>query len=94
MPPKKSIEFNIKISPKDHAMLSELATAKNKSRSEILRATITTAFRMQFAGDAYCVSGQACFCPTMHRIDSAVQLTDDDLLQKVIDENERDKKAA
>jgi len=83
----KKTAFNLYLTQTQHDMLAALAVETAASMSEMLRATIIKQFRMKFSNEPYCVSGQKCFCPQMHRVPNAQELTDEDLLEEVKKKN-------
>ena len=83
----KTHEFNVKISEDERAMLGQLAKDANVTMAEILRSAISSRFRMRFANEPHCTTGNNCLCPNMHTIQQADRPTDSELLEKVQNDN-------
>lgn len=77
----KTIDFNIKLSANDKEMLQALAKDRGCTMTEIMRATITTQFRMRFANEPKCTNGATCLCPNMHTLQSASRPSDSEILE-------------
>lgn len=83
----KTVDFNVKLSENEKEMLQALAKDSNLTMSEIVRSHITHRFRMRFANEPRCTSGNNCLCPNMHTLQNADKPTDSDILNALANPN-------
>jgi len=77
----KTIDFNVKLSENEKSMLDALAKDAGLTMSEVVRSHITARFRMRFANEPRCSSGNNCLCPNMHTLQNAARPSDADILK-------------
>lgn len=87
---KKTIDFNVKLSQDDKDMLTQLAADSSLTMSEVMRASVARQFRMRFANEPKCSTGNLCLCPNMHTLQQASRPSDADILRGLENTNGSD----
>jgi hypothetical protein len=72
-PTKKrmTIDFNAQLDATHKAMLEQLADARSRSMSDLVRGLIDSAYRMEFAKEPHCATGKDCLCAQLHALKAA-----------------------
>ncbi len=67
----------------DKAMITQLATDTGQSMSHVVRDLIKWRHQMRFSNNPTCANGHKCLCSSMHAVQEANAMSDQDRVENV-----------
>lgn len=79
--PRFTEQYNVMLDTTHRSMLGQVAEDKGVPASQLVREWISNAYRMRFANEPRCVSGEQCKCPLAHAGQPARTASNEELLR-------------